>query len=193
MAHPHPVAVAAPGPATLVDTLRRLTGLEPARCYQCGKCSAGCPMAAETTLRPHDVMRLVNLDRRDRLLRDASIWLCLTCETCTARCPNGCDPARTMDALRELALAAAPASVPRSLKAFHTAFLAQIRTTGRMFELGLVMRYKLKTGELLQDAATTPALLARGKLKVRPPRIAGVADVRRIFSACRAAREEVQP
>jgi heterodisulfide reductase subunit C2 len=192
MAHPHPVS-GGDRDATLAETLYRLTGLESARCYQCGKCSAGCPMAAETSLRPHDVMRLVNLDRSDRLLADASIWLCLTCETCTARCPNGCDPARTMDALRELALARTPTSVPRPLMAFHTAFLEQIQATGRMFELGLVMRYKLKTGELLQDAATTPALLARGKLKVRPPRIKGVTDVRRIFAACRTAAGEVKP
>ena len=174
-----------PGTPPLAETLRRVTGIEPARCYQCGKCSAGCPMAAETTLRPHDVMRLVNLDRADRVLADPSIWLCLTCETCTERCPNGCDPARVMDALREMALARHPDRVPRPLRSFHAAFLDQVHTTGRMFELGLVMRYKLKTGELLQDAATTPALLARGKLKLKPPRIAGVTDVRRIFAACR--------
>jgi hypothetical protein len=59
-----------------------------------------------------------------------------------------------------------------------------------MFELGLVIRYKLKTGDLMQDAASTPALLARGKLKVKPPRIAGVADVRRIMAACSAAATE---
>jgi heterodisulfide reductase subunit C2 len=186
---PHPEA-AGGHHTSLADTLNRLTGLNAAHCYQCGKCSAGCPMAAETTLRPHDVMRLVNLDRAERLLSNPSIWLCLTCETCTERCPNGCDPARFMDALRELALARQPKSVPRPLRAFHTAFLDQVHASGRMFELGLVMRYKLKTGELLQDAATTPALLARGKLKLQPPRIAGVADVRRIFAACRQEQGE---
>ena len=70
------------------------------------------------------------------------------------------------------------------------AFLDQVQATGRMFELGLVIRYKLKTGDLLHDAASTPALLKRGKLKVKPRRIAGVADVRRIFARCRTTVRE---
>jgi heterodisulfide reductase subunit C2 len=186
---PHPGA-RGDHPLPLAETIHEITGNQPARCYQCGKCSAGCPMAAETALRPHDVMRLVNLDRADRVLSDPAIWLCLTCETCTARCPNECDPARVMDALREIAIARAPVSIPRPFRAFHNAFLEQVEATGRMFELGVVMRYKLKTGELLRDAATTPALLARGKLKLTPPRITGIDDVRRIFAACRAAHRE---
>lgn len=161
-------------------------GFNPAACYQCGKCSAGCPMAEETSLRPHDVMRLINTDREAELLASDSIWLCLTCETCTARCPNGCDPARAIDALREMAARRAP----RPIDAFHRSFLDQIKVTGRMFELGLVMEYKLRSGELLKDASSTPALLARGKLHFVPRPIRGVKDVRRIFAACDKAKEE---
>jgi heterodisulfide reductase subunit C len=144
-------------------------------------------MAGETSLRPHDVMRLVNLDQRDRLLTDESIWLCLTCETCTERCPNGCDPARTIDALREMAVAASPGSAPRAILAFHRSFLDQIRYTGRSFELGLVAEYKLRTGALFQDVATVPGLVARGKLGFVPHPIDGVKEVRRIFEACEEA------
>jgi heterodisulfide reductase subunit C2 len=166
--------------ATLAAELRSKTGLNPADCYQCGKCSAGCPMAIETRLRPHDVMRLIGLDRRDSLLEGESIWLCLTCETCTARCPNGCDPARMIDGLREMAVARAP----RAIGAFHRSFLDQIKANGRMFEFGLVIQYKLRSGKLLNDALSTPGLMQRGKLKFIPSPIKGVDDVRRIFAAC---------
>ncbi len=167
---------------TLHAELRDKTGKNPAACYQCGKCSAGCPMAVETELRPHDVMRLIGLDRRETLLSSESIWLCLTCETCTARCPNGCDPARMIDGLREMSIARAP----RSIGAFHRSFLDQVRLNGRMFELGLVIQYKLRSGKLLNDALSTPGLMSRGKLKLVPSPIRGVADVRRIFAACEA-------
>ena len=175
------------GRASLRAEMKERTGKNTARCYQCGKCSAGCPMTEETALRPHDVMRLVNLDQRERLLTSESIWLCLTCETCTERCPNGCDPARTMDALREMALEASPGSAPRAVLAFHRSFLDQIRLTGRSFELGLVAEYKLRTGALLQDVATVPGLVARGKLGFVPHPIEGVKEVRRIFEACEEA------
>ena len=167
-------------PATLAAELRSQTGQNPAECYQCGKCSAGCPMAVETLLRPHDVMRLIGGDRRETLMRGESIWLCLTCETCTARCPNGCDPARMIDALREMSIARAP----RAIGAFHRSFLDQVKANGRMFELGLVIEYKIRSGMLLNDALSTPGLISRGKLKFVPSPIKGVADVRRIFAAC---------
>jgi heterodisulfide reductase subunit C len=183
----HGTNASAHGRASLRAEMKERTGKNTARCYQCGKCSAGCPMAGETSLRPHDVMRLVNLDQRERLLTNESIWLCLTCETCTERCPNGCDPARTMDALREMAVAASPGSAPRAVLAFHRSFLDQIRLTGRSFELGLVAEYKLRTGALLQDVATVPGLVARGKLGFVPHPIEGVKEVRRIFEACEEA------
>ena len=177
------------GHGSLAEEMLRRTGRNPARCYQCGKCSAGCPMAAETALRPHDVMRMVNLDRRAELLAADSIWLCLTCETCAARCPNECDPARTIDALREMTIAGSVAA-PRAIAAFHTSFLDQVRLTGRMFELGLMLEYKLRTGALLQDVTAAPGTVARGKLGFRPSSIKGVRQVRAIFKACAAAAEE---
>ena len=171
-------------PQTLRERVLELTGIDTARCYQCGKCSAGCPMAEETRIRPHDVMRLVTLDRLPRLTDDESIWLCLTCETCSSRCPNGCDPARVVEAVREIAVREAGASAPPRVAAFHRAFLDQIRQHGRMFELGMVVDYKLRSGALLQDAVSTPALVTRGKLRVTPHRIKGRDEVARLFEQC---------
>ena len=174
----------------LAAEIRELTGINAARCYQCGKCSAGCPMATETAFRPHDLMRLVGRDERERIFGDDSIWLCLTCETCSARCPNDCDPARVIDALREIAAAERPAAAPRAIRALHRSFLDQIRWNGRVHEIGLVAEYKARTGALLADVTTTHELLLRGKLPLAPARIAGVADVRRIFRACLAGEDE---
>jgi heterodisulfide reductase subunit C len=169
---------------TLATEIEAATGINPATCYQCGKCSAGCPMASESDLRPHQVMRRVMHGSRERAIQDESIWLCLTCETCSARCPNGCDPARVIDALREIAIESGQAQMPRSINAFHRAFLEQIRSNGRLHEVGLVMDYKLKTGDLMKDVTNAPAMFARGKLSLRADKIDGVDEVRRIFEQC---------
>jgi len=101
---------------------------------------------AEESLRPHDVMRMVNQGEVDRLLEGPAIWLCLTCETCTSRCPNGCDPAQVMDALRELAIQRNPTTAPKPIRAFHRAFLNQIKASGRIHEFGLVAAFKMTGG-----------------------------------------------
>lgn len=169
---------------SLATEIEAATGVNPATCYQCGKCSAGCPMASESDLRPHQVMRRVMYGSRERALQDESIWLCLTCETCSTRCPNGCDPARVIDAVREIAFESGMARLPRTIGAFHKAFLEQIRTNGRLHEVGLVMDYKLKTGDFMKDVTSAPAMFARGKLSLRADRIEGVDEIKRIFEQC---------
>ena len=173
------------GPALARDVAAK-TGLNPARCYQCGKCTAGCPMAEEMPTRPHQMMRLVQLGRR-ALLSDPSIWLCLTCETCSSRCPMDVEPARIIDALRELALAADPEVAPRRIRALHSSFLEQIRSNGRMFEFGLVLGSKLRSGALFADVTAAPGMMTRGKLSFSPQRIEGLDEIQQIFDACEPA------
>jgi heterodisulfide reductase subunit C2 len=169
---------------TLASEILEATGINASTCYQCGKCSAGCPMASESDLRPHNVMRLVIQDRREKALADESIWLCLTCETCSSRCPNACDPARVIDAVREMSIEAGVADPPRNVAAFHRAFLEQIRTNGRLHEVGMVMEYKLRSGDLMKDVTNAPGMLSRGKLSFRAERIEGVDEIKRIFEKC---------
>ena len=107
-----------------------------ARCYQCGKCTAGCPMAGYMDLMPHQVMRLVQIgdeSSAEKVLSCAAIWSCAGCLTCTQRCPQELDPAAVMDVLREKSCDEKKVS-PKQKKvlAFHRAFLKTVESTGRM-------------------------------------------------------------
>jgi heterodisulfide reductase subunit C2 len=141
-------------------------------------------MASEMDLKTNEIIRLLQLDLPERLLSSESIWICLTCETCTTRCPNLFDPAVVIDALREITLKEHRDLVPRRIAAFHSAFLDQIWTHGRVFEFGLVASYKLRSGALFADVASVPGMMARGKLALAPKRIRGLSDLRRIFDKC---------
>ena len=181
----------APSPSghSLLSRIREVTRLDPALCYQCGKCSAGCPMASEMDLKTSEIIRLLQLDAQERLLSSESIWMCLTCETCTTRCPNLFDPAAIIDALREIIVKEHPDFIPRRIAAFHAAFLDQIRSHGRVFEFGLVASYKLRSGALFADVNSVPGMMARGKLALTPKRIKGLRELRRIFKKCAPERQ----
>ncbi len=74
------------------------------RCYYCLKCTAGCPSALAMPYGPAQMVRMVQLGLTDELLESPSIWYCLQCETCGARCPNEISIAGLTRALRELAM-----------------------------------------------------------------------------------------
>ena len=74
-------------------------------CYQCGKCTAGCPLAEYFDLAPNQVMRAAQLGMDDTVLQAKTPWLCASCQTCSTRCPQGIDVARVMDFMVMEALA----------------------------------------------------------------------------------------
>lgn len=93
----------------MADEVRGNTGVNVARCYQCGKCSAGCATAPEMDYPPSLVLRMLQTrsEENDRkVLGSNTIWLCLNCENCIARCPQQIDIPRMMDYLREESLRA---------------------------------------------------------------------------------------
>lgn len=88
------------------DFVRRVTeisGQELLACNQCGKCSAGCPVAFAMDLLPSQVIRQAQLGLEEALEADA-IWYCASCQTCLSRCPRGVDLPRVMEALRQIVL-----------------------------------------------------------------------------------------
>jgi heterodisulfide reductase subunit C len=68
-------------------------------CNQCGKCSAGCPVAFSMDILPNQVIRLAQLGIED-VLASQTIWTCASCLTCVSRCPKGIDLPRIMEAMR---------------------------------------------------------------------------------------------
>jgi len=176
----------------LTKQVAEATGVDVAKCYQCGKCTAGCPMARHMDLSPNQVMRLVQIGDKasaEELLRSTALWCCAGCLTCTQRCPRELDPAAVMDALREMAWTQglAPARA-RKIRAFHEAFLKTVEFGGRMGEVPLVARYKLMSGDLFSDVPLAPRMLAKGKLPLRPHMIRGRSEVKKIFAACRGRK-----
>ncbi len=177
--------------AVTLDFYRRVAGesSEPiARCYQCQKCSGGCPVSFAMDLRPHEVIRLVQLGRDEEVLKSQAIWICIGCKTCQARCPNDIDASRVMDGLRALARERGYRPGDERVAAFHEAFLRTVQGLGRAYELGTVALFKARTRDLFGDLTLGLEMFRRGKLKIRPSRIRRRAEIGRIFRLAKGKR-----
>jgi heterodisulfide reductase subunit C len=83
-----------------VHEVETLSGQNILQCYQCGECSAGCPVSAEMDVMPNHLIRLVQLGQEAEVMAAQSPWVCASCFTCYVRCPKGVDIARIMEAVR---------------------------------------------------------------------------------------------
>jgi heterodisulfide reductase subunit C len=87
-----------------VAKVQELSGQNLLACYQCGKCSAGCPAVSQMDILPNQIIRLAQLGLKDELLASRSIWICASCMTCNVRCPKGINIAEVIEALRQILL-----------------------------------------------------------------------------------------
>jgi heterodisulfide reductase subunit C2 len=181
---------------TLNCRIEEHTGVKMSRCYQCGKCTAGCPLAEEMDYPPSQLLRMLQIntpEMEEKVLRSMTIWLCLTCETCIARCPQEVDLPKVMDYLRHESIRLGYVNPKaKDIISFHKAFLDSIEYTGRLYEMGLIVDYKTRSlpQHMLQDVMLAPWMASKGKLHVVPEQVKDSAQMDRIFKGTIKKKEE---
>ena len=153
-------------------------------CFQCRKCAAGCPVAFAMDLTPTQIIHAARLGLENIVLNSRTIWLCASCQTCTTRCPQDVDIARVMDAARIIAVKRGVKPSVKSVRNFFKTAVKNISWFGRMYELGLIMGLKLKSGEFTKDMELGKQMFLKGKIKILPS-FKGMRDTRRIYRAVR--------
>lgn len=162
-------------------------------CIQCGTCSSACPLAEFMDHPPRQIIAMVRADQKRRVLGSNAYWLCASCYQCTVRCPAGIDIAHMMYGLKRYAMWKNGVRSRQIGPDFSRRFVRMIMTHGRSFEPGLAVPYLFRRGlrDLLEEARTAVALLARRRLPVTPHRIRRIKNFRgmlaRIIPAGRAA------
>ena len=168
----------------LAKSVEEATGQKIRTCYQCGECTGGCPVAYTMDFTPRQIMRFLQLGQLDKALESETIWTCAGCSTCSARCPREVDLAAIMDYLRSVSYSkgvGSPVSGPKDTRIFHGIFLDLVRRTGRLYEVGLIGFFNLKSRKLLQDVDKAPSMFLRGKLGLLPHVLKGRTQVASIF------------
>jgi heterodisulfide reductase subunit C len=134
------MSMAKPNLESREKILVKLIGKELVNCFQCIKCTSGCTALKLLELKPHEIVKLVNLGFVDELASSDTIWTCVTCLKCLQRCPRKASPYHVIMALRNLAVER-EAKVPEGyLKA-----VSQIIETGLAESVQKVVTKKMET------------------------------------------------
>jgi len=150
-------------------------------CYQCKKCTAGCPIAFKMDYSPSQIIYAARLGMKELVLNSNTIWLCASCETCTTRCPQDVDIAKVMDAARIIARKEKFRPSVKEIPIFNKTFLQNIRIFGRLYEAGLTVFLKLRTGEFKKDLDLGIKMIKKGKLKLIPS-FTRIIEINKMFS-----------
>ena len=165
-----------------VDVVEQRSGKQLQQCYQCFKCSAGCPVAFAMDWAPNQIIRMIQLGLRDKVLSSTTIWICAACEACVTRCPNEVDLPVFMDSLKAMAIEEGINSEAAHIATFHRVFLSCVREYGRLHEISLLAAYKVLSLNMFKEDMVLGALMfAKGKLRILPTRIENIDEIEQIF------------
>jgi len=170
--------------SNFLEEVKRRSGEDLNLCYQCLKCTAGCPTAPYMDIRPNQVIRMIQMGMKDEVLGSSAIWLCVSCETCGTRCPNKIDIGLLMDTLREMAIEEEIPVKEKNIHLLHEAFIQSIRRGGRVHEASMLIDYKLRSRDFFTDMLSGMKLFIKGKIPIFPDFIKGRGEIKKIFEKC---------
>lgn len=166
---------------SLIRTVKEISDVDLSACYQCRKCTSGCPVVNLTQSSPSEIIRRLHLGAGNELLESEFISMCLSCETCSARCPMDIDVASVIDALRALALTREASITKGNISLFNRVFLQTVKAFGRMYDIPMMAAYKIRTHSFMKDMDKLPEMLMKRKIAILPPSGADKRTVKGIF------------
>ena len=175
----------------LLNEVEEGSGIKVSACFQCRKCTNGCPVTFAMDIYPDQVMRYIHLGLKQEIWKSATIWVCASCETCTTRCPNEIDIAGVMDFMKQSVVKEKGWAAEDKVLAFHKVFMDDIRKRGRIFETGLVGNYMLKSGDwlhklkdrtIIDEMRLGWTMYRKGRLNLLPKKIKGKEEIEKLFN-----------
>jgi heterodisulfide reductase subunit C len=164
------------------DEVNEQSGENVGLCWHCRTCAGGCPYVKAMDYHPHAVFRLVQLGLRKEALESSTIWICVSCNTCSIQCPAAIDIPAIMDALRHMAVEEGVKIAQPEIVKFHEEVLGSIERYGRTHKLEIMMRYKVRMRQWFQDMDLGLKMLSRRKLDLKPSKIDRPEEVSRLFT-----------
>ncbi len=147
-------------------------------CMQCGVCTGSCPVSHEMDYTPRQLVRLIQLGRKQEVLNSNTIWICTSCFSCSVRCPRGIHPTELIETLKTIAV---EEGVRNKNVIFDRVFSDLVKTHGRTSELLLISKYSLTDLKIIKQVPFGLSLISRGKLSLSNAKVENKKQLDAIF------------
>lgn len=144
-------------------------------CYQCGKCSGGCPMADAMDLKPRGIMRCAQIGSLNRILQSNTIWMCTGCQACVDRCPHDVNVPALIGEVRYEAMRQGIRR--RDSDVLNKMFITNLKMFGKSHEMLLVGAYNALALKPTQDVSHLPHMLKEKMIALKPNMVEGNDEV----------------
>jgi len=116
-------------------------------CFNCGNCTAVCPLSQESVAFPRRVIRYAQLGQREYVAASRELWLCYNCAECSDTCPRQAEPGEFMAAARRFATASFD----------PTTFSRRLHRSTAFAWTALAVLFAVLVGLLLADSSSLPS------------------------------------
>jgi heterodisulfide reductase subunit C len=153
------------------------------RCIQCGTCGGSCPAGPDMDHTPRGLFAMVAAGMKDDVLKSNTPWFCVSCYTCTVRCPQEIHITDVMYTLKRMAVKEKTIH-DSTAPDFSKIFIFWVEHYGRAFELGLMGPHMLRHNSfgLFKIAGMGMGMITKGRMAFTPSRIKGIKGLKAIIS-----------
>lgn len=150
------------------DLVEKLEDVDVNLCYQCRKCTSGCPLTDFMDYTPTQIIHAVRLGLKDLVLNSNTYQLCIACGMCNTRCPQETGLYDIMEALSVIARREGVKPKAVRVDKFFDVGMSNMRQFGRMYDFGVAAMHRLKTGNLTEDLGMGIKMFQKGKMELLP-------------------------
>lgn len=151
---------------SFLEEVEARSGQKVQECYQCSKCSGGCPFSGIMDYAPNSILEMIVYNMKDQLLSSKAIQMCVQCGTCGAQCPAGFELYEVINVLRSMAKEEGYITNEKKIPKMNEIFLGEVKNLGRMHEVNLMLKNMLNQGQFVKDAVSLipigPPMFLRG-------------------------------
>ncbi|MFQ6068039.1 MAG: 4Fe-4S dicluster domain-containing protein [Candidatus Bathyarchaeia archaeon] len=179
---------------SFTQEVEKLAGTDIFACYQCGVCTGGCPVSFLMDYPPRQIIRMVQMGMRDKVLSSTTIWLCSSCNTCFTRCPREVELPEVMASIKSVAIKQKfPGRIIEG-PALYKSMVDNMKKYGRIHETELYVTFARKTGltKLLKQMPLAINLFKKRKIKMLPDKIKARDQLKALIEASKKLEKAIE-